>query len=173
MFFKIGGGLLVLVSSTVLGWVKGSTYINRVRQLEQLQLVLTLLETEIKYNQKMLPDIFFSVSRQLNPPLKDLFLETAKSLNNNQGQLFSEIWKKQLKKNKKKNALWENDIQIMKEWGSQIGRTSLAEQTNINDMTLEKLKFAQKKARKNAEKNVKLFRYGGFLLGFLLIVLFY
>ncbi len=171
MTIKLAGAFLIIISGTASGWIISLQYLKRIEHLQQLQLALNLFETEISYSQPMLVEVLFAISKKIRPPLADLFENTALSLLDNRDCVFAEIWENELKKNSSYNCLNCDDLQLLKEWGSQLGSSSLEGQKKINALTLKKLAQAEKEAREDARKKVKISRYGGLLLSLLIVIL--
>lgn len=170
---KIIGALLVLMSGSYTGWILGTQYLKRIRELKELQVALNIFDTEITYGQTILSEALRVSSSALQGPLSRLFEETAEILRKKGGQTFIEIWQYQLKKNYRRNNLVREDMLILKEWGQQVGNSSLANQNKFNSLTIKRLEQAEKRAEKLAEKRVKLMRYAGFLVSLLIIILLY
>ena len=173
MVLRTLGGLLILISGSLIGWLISLQYSKRIVQLQQLQLALNIFETEISYTQKILADTLQTIGEKLDEPLAILFKNTARKLTTNQSQLFFEIWQQELQNNQQLNCLSPTDNKILKEWGQQLGISGITGQQNINKLTVKRLEYAEKQAKKIAASRIKLSRYGGVLLSLLLILLLY
>ena len=170
---RLGGALLVLLSSSLIGWLGADKFINRVTQLEQLELAINLLQMDINFRQKQLPEVLRAVSRDLQPPVAILFEETGKRIKTEPGVLFYNIWEQVLKNKQQYLALNKKDLLFLKEWGLRMGSSSIEEQEKINRLTLKKIKMAHREARQEAARKVKLYRCGGILIGLSLVILFF
>lgn len=173
MVIKLIGAFLILVSGSSIGWIIGSIYINRVRELEELQLALHIFDTEINYGQTILPQALRITSRMIKDPLSKLFLQTANELSSTRKKNFFELWQKGLHNLYHKSSLTRNDIKILINWGRQVGNTSLENQQKINKLTIQRLETQEKLARDLANQRVKPVRYAGVLLSLMVIILFY
>ena len=173
MFVKILGAVLILISGSSVGWLLGSSYINRVREIKELQLAINIIDSEINYGQVLLPDALRTASNILRGSTAILFLEASIELENSGGEVFAEIWSQKLKKYYHRNNLLSEDINILSNWGQQLGVSSLREQENINKKILRHLEQQEESAREISRRRVKLVRYAGVLLSLLVIILFY
>ncbi len=172
MSLKLFGSLLILISGSTAGWIIAEHYLKRIKQIQQLKLALNIYITEISYSSTVLPEVLKTISQKLDYPLSLLFNNAGCELNQKKGVIFSDIWYKHLQENYKINALYKQDINILKEWGQHIGNSSLEGQQKINKLTLKRLDYAEKQARELAGKRVKLTRYTGVLISILIIILF-
>jgi len=173
VFVKILGAVLILVSGSSVGWLLGSSYLNRVREIKELQLAINIIDSEMNYGQVLLPDALKTAAKLLKGSTAALFLEASKELENSAGELFTEIWVQKLEKYYHQNNLLREDINILSNWGQQLGISSLREQKNINKKSLRRLEQQEEIAREISRKRVKLVRYAGVLLSLLVIILFY
>lgn len=173
MFIKLIGASMILVSGSSVGWLIGSTYLNRIRELKDLQVAINVFDTEISYGQVLLPEALKTASKILSGPNSRLFYEAAKELESSGGQTFAEIWSSKTAEYYQWNNLLKEDMEILLNWGRQIGTSTLPEQIKINQKTLQRLEQHEQFAREIADKRVKLVRYAGILVSLLVIILFY
>ena len=170
---KLFGALLILISGSSIGWIFGSIYINRVRELKELQLSLNIMDTEISYGRTLLPEALKAAADVLSSPLSNIFTEAAGMLNKSKSSNFYEIWEKTIKNNYKKSYLTREDFEIVLNWGRQIGTSTLENQIKINKLTIKRLEQHEDIAREIAARRVKPVRYAGVLLSLMVIILFY
>ena len=173
MSLQLLGALLILLSGSFLGWIIALQYLERIKQLKELQSAIDLFNSEIRYTQPILHQALARTAKKLDKPISILFLEAAESLSQKKGHTFNDIWQQKLNNNFKNNYLLKQDKDILQEWGQQIGSSDLEGQRNINKLTLKKLEKLIEQAEVEAEKKVKLIRYSGFLISLTIIILLY
>ncbi|MFW6287122.1 MAG: stage III sporulation protein SpoIIIAB [bacterium] len=173
MFIKLFGAMLILVSGTSIGWIISNVYLNRVKELKDLQLALSILETEISYGQTILFEALKKTSALISQPLSSLFLLAAEKLKDSRKESFADIWEKELAQYKSNCDLLNEDLEILKNWGQQIGCSDLSNQIKINQLAIKRLEQQEKKAEEIAKKKVKISRYSGLLISLMVIILFY
>lgn len=173
MTIKILGALLILLSGSAIGWIIGSQYLNRIKELQDLQLAINILDTEMSYGQTFLYDALEITASVVNEPLKTLFSNCSQELKTNHGKAFSQVWKKSLNKNYRHNNLTRNDLEFLVKWGVQIGSTSLENQKKANQLLIKRLEQQETAAEEIADKRVTIVRYAGVLISLLVIILFY
>ncbi|HHU92874.1 MAG TPA: hypothetical protein GXZ20_07020 [Halanaerobiaceae bacterium] len=170
---KFCGACLILVSGTSIGWIIASVYLNRERELKELQLAFSILNTEISYGKNLLADVLESTARVLRPPLAYIFSRTGEELANSREKGFADLWQENIAKYGKESFLLEEDLEILINWGRQIGTSSLDDQVKVNQLALKRLEQQEEEAREIARQRVKPIRYAGVLLSLMLIILFY
>src|SRR6056297_833165 len=173
MILKFSGAFLILISGSILGWIIAEQYTKRVQQLQELQMAIKVLDTEISYSSTFLPEALIHAGEKSTYPISFIFKETGKNMLNNRELIFSDIWIKILEENFYYNSLNNSDIKLLKNWGKQLGASHLKDQEKINKIILQQLKQNELIAREEAREKVKLFRYSGLLLSLLLIIVFY
>ncbi|MFW5981205.1 MAG: stage III sporulation protein SpoIIIAB [bacterium] len=173
MYIKLIGATLILFSGTSIGWILSNIYINRIKELKELQLALSILETEISYGQTVLPEALKKTSKLINKSFEELFYDSAEKLKKSRQDSFAEIWEQQIKKYNRKCDLNQQDLEILINWGQQIGCSDLESQIKINQLALKRLEQQEEKAHEIARKKVKIVRYAGVLISLMVIILFY
>ena len=167
MWLKLTGIIFILISGSGTGWAIAHRYIYRVNYLQELYMAVNLINTEIVYNQTVLSEALKKTSGQVEKPVSDLFETASKHLNDEKDILFASLWSDILKE----STLCSNDRKIMLEWGKKLGKSQINEQEKNNKLTMEKLANAKKRAERTADKKVKLARYSGVLISFMIIIL--
>lgn len=168
---KIVGMTLVLLSSSMLGYLYSLKFSKRINTLRLLISALNLLITEISYTRVPLSEAFVKVSKLADPKIKTLFLNTAHILENSLGYTASEAWYAALKGISELN-LNNEDIEILKSFGDGLGNSDIYSQENNYKLTVELLKNQLKNAEKSGEKNEKMYKNLGILLGIAIIIIF-
>ncbi|MFP4661885.1 MAG: hypothetical protein ACLFPF_06840 [Halanaerobiales bacterium] len=170
---KLFGALLILISGSSIGWIYGSIYLNRIRELEELQLAISILDTEISYGRTLLPGAIRTALDVLGPPLNCIFSDAADRLEKSREYNFNELWQEILEEYRNKCYLSDDDYEILANWGRQIGTSTLDDQNRINQLTIKRLEQNESIAREIARRKVKPVRYAGVLISLMVIILFY
>ncbi|NLJ83404.1 MAG: hypothetical protein GX336_00665 [Halanaerobiaceae bacterium] len=170
---KLTGACLILISGTSIGWIIASIYLNRERELKELQLAFNILNTEMSYGKNLLADVLENAADALRTPLSSIFSRAVEELKNSRERGFAELWQELVEGYGKQSFLSREDLEILINWGKQIGTSSLADQVKLNQYTLKRLEQQEEEAREIARQRVKPIRYAGVLLSLLLIILFY
>ncbi|EDS77917.1 stage III sporulation protein SpoIIIAB [Clostridium massiliodielmoense] len=171
MYFKILGSILVLVSSSLLGFIYGENLKKRFFQLEEMEQALYQLKNEIVYTHNSLPDIFMSVGSKGTKPIGDIFKRVSNLLYEHQVESVHEGFKKALSENKKQLNLKKYDIDILLNLSKSLGESDIEGQQNILTLTIRNIKSQLDSAKNVMEKNIKMYRYLGFSFGAILVIM--
>lgn len=170
---KVLGAALVVVASGMIGLTISREYQQRPGQLRDLQAALQLLDTEIGYASTPLPDAVVKVGKCVGPPVAGLFSEVAQLLRTRKGYTATEAWQEALKKLQLNSALRPADLEILFTFGHTLGGTDKEEQRKSIQLAYQQLKQQQGQAEEERARNETLWRYAGFLVGMLLVILIY
>ncbi|MCG0277606.1 MAG: stage III sporulation protein AB [Thermanaeromonas sp.] len=169
----MAGASLVILSCGFLGLILANIYQTRPVQLKSLISGLKLLETEIVYASTPLPQALGKVGGRLEGAVKLLFLQTATLLREEPGLPAAEAWEEGLKKLKEQSALHMQDLEILKTLGQGLGVSSREDQVKNLELAREHLKQQLALAEEAAQRQGKMWRTLGFLLGITLVLLMY
>ncbi len=169
--FKLLGAILIVFSSGLAGWRIGSGFTRRSRQLRSLQEALQLLDTEIMYAATPLPAALRRVSAYSGGTLGDIFLEAGALLSSGCGYTAGEAWRMALDSGVRHTALAPEDRAILQAFGEALGSSDRAEQHKHIRLTACHLRQEEEKAERDRQKNERLWKYGGFLVGISIVLL--
>ncbi len=172
VFFKLLGIFLVIGAAGLAGVHIASYYSLRPRQLQALQVALQMLDTEIMYGATPLPAALKKIGQAAEPPVNTIFLTAGGLLGTPQGYTAAEAWRKSLLQEWKKTVLRKEDFAILRGFGEGLGISDREEQHKNITLASLHLRQEEEKARREQEKNERLWRYGGFLLGMSIVLLF-
>lgn len=172
MYLKILGGIMVMVSSSAIGFTIASFYHERPVVLRNLQVAFSMLETEMNYGLKPLPSALQSVGDKCDKQLSNLFYCTQKYLISKEYTI-TEAWEKSVYEFYKNCNISDTDIDILIAFGKYLGSTSKEDQIKNIKLTLSNLRQQEIIATKEKEKNEKLWRYLGVLSGIMIFLLLY
>ncbi|WP_434644134.1 stage III sporulation protein SpoIIIAB [Thermoanaerobacterium thermosaccharolyticum] len=168
---KVVGMIMVLISSTLIGYLKSLKYTLRRRTIRAILSSLNILITEITYNQITLSEAFTKLSETSESGIGKLFLIASQILNSNEGYTASEAWEIALDKVGDLN-LNQDDIRILKSFGKGLGNSDIYNQEKNFKFTSELLKKQLSDAEELSKKNEKLYKNLGVLIGIAVIIIF-
>ncbi|SMB98592.1 stage III sporulation protein AB [Thermanaeromonas toyohensis ToBE] len=170
---KLTGAGLVVLSCGFFGLILSHLYQARPVQLKALISGLKLLETEIVYASTPLPQALARTGEQLGGVAGLLFLEAAALLREEPGLPAVEAWGEGLEKLKEQSALHLEDLDILKTLGQGLGASGREDQVKNLELAREHLKRQLVLAEEAAQRQGKMWRTLGFLLGITLVLLMY
>ena len=170
ILLKISGSILILLSTSLLGYIYGSSYRDRVNNLVLLENCIRILETEIIYGANPLPEALVNVYRKGNSKVSFVFKEISDQLILNKGtvlecfQSIENILKEKLKFN-------DDDIEMFFTLGRTIGASNRIDQEKNFKLLLVQIETLETGAREARDKNEKLYKSLGVLLGLVIVII--
>lgn len=168
---KIVGCLLVVLSTTVFGFLKGKEYGDRVKELQYMKKLILMLKGEVEYARTPLSEAFFHISKRCRQPFSNLFMEAGRALELLDGQSFQTIWDTQIQKELKKTSLSEKDRQQLSGLGEQMGFLDSKTQAAALALYVEQLDMEITEGYANMGNQVKLCRSLGVMSGLFFVLL--
>ena len=165
LIFKLILFFLKFLSSTYIGVLLSSKYKNRVKDLKEFKSFLNILDTKVRYTYE---------------PIGDICKELSKMSDSNIGKLFGKL--NELIKNRPIALAWETTIDengynfssedknIIKPFGRMLGKTDIEGQVSQIKQLQEFLKIQIEKAEIEKQKNEKLYKSLGVVIGIAIII---
>ncbi|HZK57958.1 MAG TPA: stage III sporulation protein SpoIIIAB [Clostridia bacterium] len=171
MLFKFIYSVVIVVCSSLLGFIFANTYVERTKLLNSLLSALQMLETEIVYGATPIPIIMRKVGNKTEKEIGNIFLSAADLLNLNSGQTFDEIWHDAVTQEARHTCLSREDIEPLLSLGKNLGISDCEDQVKHIRLIQEEIKRHYKLSLIAQNKNTKLFRNLGFLLGMAIVII--
>ncbi len=168
---KLIASLLIICSTGLAGMRAASAYSLRTRQLRTLQEALQLLDTEIMYGATPLPAALSKVAAAVGEAVGTVFREAGAMLGAKSGCTAGEAWNLALDQNIRRTALTEEDRAILRSFGEALGSSDRAEQHKHIVLTALHLRQDEERAEGERQKNERIWKYGGFLVGICIVLL--
>lgn len=144
---------------------------RRVEQIKSLRLSMGFLEKEIIYLQTPLSIAMQRTARLTAQPVRALFAECSERLQDRQGIGIGEAWHQALINLRRNSDLNIDDIEIIRAVSSRLGASGTEDQKKLFQMIQEELVIQEDHARANVKSGRKLWSYGGFILGTVVVLL--
>lgn len=163
----------MVLSSGFCGLSVAGNYQRRPKELRSLRAALQMLETEVSYGVTLLPEALRQVSGRCDQATAVLFSETAAQLSTMSGMTAAEAWDKALRKYYPGTALKPGDLAILRNLGASLGISDREDQIKHLHLAMEQIDSETVRADDESVRNVKLWRYLGFMGGLLVVLLVY
>ena len=161
--------ILILGSSTSIGFLLSNRYINRVEELKSISKLINILQNKIKFTRKPLKEIFNELSKlEDNENIKSIFFKVSQNLDNHK---MSETWNNIVEEEKGYLSLKDEDINLLKTLGSTLGKSDVDGQMSEINLFAELLKIQIQKAEKEKEKNTKMYKSLGTIIGLVIVII--
>jgi stage III sporulation protein AB len=168
---KVIGSILILLGTTLAGFICGERLKKRVQQLNEIERSVIQLQSEITYVYTPLPEAFIKVAEKSKQPINHIFKNVSQDLIGNRVENVYEAFNGALYKNKDKLYLNNEDIEIILDLTKSLGESDIDGQNNIFSLTLSNLKKQIKIAEMLKNKNLKMYRYLGFTIGAMMVII--
>ncbi|MEG0772911.1 stage III sporulation protein SpoIIIAB [Clostridium sp.] len=168
---KILGLLLIVGSSTVIGFIYGDGMRKRVRELKELQRGIYVLKNEINFMQSLLPEALVKVSEKCTGSINKIFRTTSDILLKNEEVDVFRSFKKSIEINSKILSLTNEDLNIFLDLCKSLGEMDVEGHNDMFNLVSENLNKAINEAESNLDKNIKMYRFLGFSFGAMVAII--
>ncbi|MCX7695078.1 MAG: stage III sporulation protein SpoIIIAB [Caloramator sp.] len=168
---KIIGGLMVILSTSAMGYLYSFGYKERVRQIRELQFCINSLSSEILYSSNPLWVALNNISKNTSSPFKDLFSKMSDYLKEKKLESIGECFNLALNECKHNLYLEKEDLEILNTFVQGLGSSDFEGHKKNFNIVLKKLEGIEKEAEEMREKNEKLYKYLGVLGGLLIVII--
>ena len=162
--------IIIVFLSSLIGYLYGERFKNRLVQLKELKRALIDFENDITYTYTTLPESIENISIKAKSPIKELFNEISLKLKNNQVENVYMAFKESINEHKKKISLKDKDFEILLDLSKSLGETNVYGQVKIFNLAKEKLNIELEGAEEECNKNIKVYRYLGVSLGAMIAI---
>lgn len=168
---KIIGYILILGAFTAAGFAYAENFRKRVKQLNEIQRAVYQLENEIEFTHTPLPEAINKVAEKTDMPLKQVLLKVSDILYCNCADSVYDAFKIGFQENENIVNLKKEDINVILDLAKGLGESDIYGQKKLFSLTIENLKKQLKIAEVLMDKSVKMYRYLGFSLGAVIIIM--
>ena len=166
IFLKCLMFVLLFGASTFLGITVSKKYVNRVDELRELKAFLNLLKTKIKFTYEPLGEIFYEISSSFSKNVSNLLLKASNNMKTNNA---GKSWKLAVE-NTNMNLLKE-DKEALITLSKLLGKTNLEGQVSQIEQTENLLDIQIEKAEIKRQKNEKMYKSMGMIVGAGLVII--
>lgn len=167
---KFIGALFILATTSLLGFEYARRLQERTKQLRLLRTALISLEAEIMFGHAPLHEASRRIARQIANPIGELFDTFADHLIQRDIRA-KEAWEFSLQEIWKKTALKKAELDILLQFGENLGRHDLEQQQKQIRLALTHLEREEKEAEEIQKSYGRMYRSLGILAGLLLTLL--
>ena len=157
---------LVFLISFLIGNLISKKYILRVKELKDFKNALNIIESKIKFTYEPLPEIFIQTSKLLSKNISAMFVQAS---NNMKSLNAEEAWNKSLEESF--TNLYKEDIENIKNFGKMLGKTDKEGQISQLELTKNFIEMQIEKAKVEEEKNSKMYKTLGAIIGLAFVII--
>lgn len=170
-FMKIIGCILVVASSTGMGFFFSNEMRCRIENLKELRKLIGLLRGDIRYANTPLPEAIGSITRRQNGNFNNFFNDVGTKLRELSGHTFSEIWKEAVQKELIDTSLSKKDKLHIIQFGESLGYLDKDMQMNTIDLFISQLEDEIKELSKTVKEKAYLYKTLGIMGGVFIIII--
>jgi stage III sporulation protein AB len=165
-------GTILIISCFGFWGLSGARRIGRrTEQLKDLRFAIAFLEKEIIYMHTPLTLAFKRTADASKEPIAVLFRESSQILQQGTGITAAEAWLTAAQNLQAETDLNNKDLDIIESAAHHLGMSDVSQHQQVLSLVQEKLKIQEEKARQEQAANQKLWSYGGFILGSVIVLL--
>lgn len=163
--------VLIVLCCTMAGFIYSEKYRRRVVELNEIHRSVIQLQNEILYTYTPLPEAIRNVSEKSIHPLDKLFLAVYEVLSSNKAESVYEAFLSAINNNKEYTSLKKEDMAVLLDMAKTLGESDLDGHRRIFELTTNELKKKIDIAEKSMNENVKMYRFLGFSVGALIVIM--
>jgi stage III sporulation protein AB len=169
---KIIGCILVIGSSSAVGFYFSGELKSRIEDLKELRKLIGLLRGDIRYANTPLPEAIYAITRRHSSRFDLFFQYVSKQLSELSGETFSAIWRKAVELELLNSALTKKDKSNLIQLGENLGYLDKEMQLNTIDLYLSQIEDEITELSKTAKERGYLYNTLGIMAGvFITIVM--
>lgn len=157
---------IILVLSSMIGKIISGKYRFRLQELKELKNSLNIFKTKIKFTYSPIPEIFEEISKTSNKNVGNIFGTAKEKMKN---KTAGDAWNEAIL-NVDSN-LNDEDKQTLQMLSKMLGESDLEGQVSQIDITLNFLEKQIQNAEENKNKNEKLYKKLGTIMGLAIIII--
>ncbi len=164
------GCLIIVAASTIAGFMYSEKFKKRVKQLNEFERAINQLQDEIEYTHTHLPEAFNNIAEKSENPINKVFNKVSKLLYEGEAESVYDAFEKSIKDKKFELNLDEDDINVILDLSKTLGDSDIDGHKRMFSLVRNNLKKRISIAEISMSKNVKMYRYLGFTIGAMLVI---
>ena len=166
MFAKSFLFIFIFLSSTYIGILISNKYKNRVKDLKEFKSFLNIIDTKIRFTYEPIKDICKDLSEMSESGIGKMFLKVNYLIRD---KSLEDAWEEAI--DEFGNNFSKEDKNIIKPFGKMLGKTDVVGQASQISQLQEFLKIQIEKAEIEKQKNEKLYKSLGMVIGLVIIII--
>ncbi|KMY43805.1 stage III sporulation protein SpoAB [Bacillus sp. FJAT-27916] len=167
---KLLGAVLIVFSTSWIGWDFSKRLIARPKQIRDLRAALQILEAEIMYGHMPLREAVLKLAKQIPEPVARGFTLFADYLNE-ENQTVTNAWRQSIEEMMKWTELEDKEAEILLQFGETLGKHDRDTQRKQIQLALTHLEREEMLALDKQMKYDKMVKSLGFFSGLLIAIL--
>lgn len=157
---------LVFFISLYIGYLISKRYTLRLNELKEIKNALNIIESKIKFTYEPLPEIFVETSKLISKNISQIFVQASENMKQENAE---EAWEQSIKS--AVTNLKIEDIENLKSFGKMLGKTDKDGQLSRIELTKTFIEMQIEKAKLEEQKNSKLYKILGAIVGLAFVII--
>lgn len=168
---KIIGGICIITASGLMGYRCGEKIKEEYRELQYLQQLLYLMQSEIRYARSYLGEVFFHVGGKVKEPYKGWLFGMSRTLSQRTEGLFADIWCQGIEEYLSETCIPKSERLRLSELGQRFTTADIQLQMKTLELYQEQLTLVINEKREEMRTKIRLCHCLGIMGGVFLTVL--
>ena len=163
--------LLIIIGSTSIGFLLAKRYNSRIQELKKFLNLINIFQNKMKFTHKPLKDIMEETAKISNEDeISDIFLSASVKLKEKPLEM---AWKESIDEKTFLLNLKKEDIDLIKSLSNLLGKTDIDGQMSEIEQFKILLNSNIKNAEEEKEKNAKMYKSLGTIIGLAIVIILY
>lgn len=171
MLFKAIGGLIIIICSTYIGFYLGNKLFKRVFQLKEIERFVLNIENQIVYSHTPFPLILKSLSINKRNEIEILFYNIYKNMEQGEEGDINSYFEKGIDETKKILCLNQGDIEMLLSFSSSLLDYDIEGFKKVFLLFKRDIEERIRHGEMMKIKNIKMYRYMGFSIGAMVVIM--
>lgn len=158
--------ILVFFLSVYIGNLISIKYTLRLKELKDIKNALNIIESKIKFTYEPIADIFIQTSKMVSKNISEIFLQATNNMKTDNAE---EAWYKSVETVTTNLSL--EDKENLKSFGKMLGKTNKEGQISRIELTKTFIEMQVEKAKYEEQKNAKLYKTLGVVVGLVFVII--
>ncbi len=168
---KIVGAMIILLASSMLGFLYSREVEKKLSTLYEIQRILLMLKGEITYHKAPAAEAFCEISKHVKEPFCSFFHNTGVELDKGVGKTIEHVWQENCDSWLKELVIAGEDRKTFREFGGCMGYLDVEMQVSSIGLYSEKLDIRIKESERSVREKQKILKYMGIMGGIFLVLL--
>lgn len=168
---KIAGALLIVAATTLMGRKAAWEIEEEYRQMQYVQQLIYMLQSEIKYSRAYLGEAFLHIREWAKEPYRSWLGTMSRQMECKDQGLFSLIWERGISQYLGETKLPDEELRRLAELGGKLGTADMEMQLKTLELYQEQVALALSEKREGMRTKIRLCHCLGVMGGIFLTVL--
>lgn len=162
---RLAGSLFIILSCTLIGYEKSKEVTIHRKELEELQRIILMIQTELKYIKSPFGELFGKLQNKTEGNFKEWLKEMSEDLRGFQQGTLEDIWSTSVDNHLHESFLTREELNELKQVGKHISHTEAL------DLFLIQIELFIQQTREEEKTKKKMYQSMGIMTGIFLVIM--